>query len=394
MVEGVTTAPQAAPSGWRPDLRTSATFALFAATILYLSFDGGGYDLIVRNQVGLAVWWGVLVCAIAGVLPVRPMKRSAAAVLVAFAAFVAWTIVSTAYSQSAERSLDELSRVVCYFGVLVLAVSLLRDRARSVRLTVSAVAFAVAVVAWFAVLSRGLPGTFSAANQTANFLPGTRGRLGWPLNYWNALAALMALGLPLLLAIATSARARAAQGAAAAIPVVILCAYLTFSRGGLLAIAAGLIVYLAFTEDRLPKLLTALVVGLGGGILVLIASHSSAVENGLIDAAARHQGHRLLAAAVVVFFAVGFVQVGLGVLLGRFGRPAFLRVPPSRARKLLLGTVALALIVGVVAHGPAKLSHAWQQFKRPTAAALQTNSLSRFGSGERQPTLRLLAGCF
>ena len=73
-------------------------------------------------------------------------------------------------------------------------------------------------------LSRLRPDLFPAAQQTSSFLPGTQGRLGWPLNYWNALGALVALGLPLVLSIATSARTLRAQAAAAAgIPILALC---------------------------------------------------------------------------------------------------------------------------------------------------------------------------
>ena len=81
------------------------------------------------------------------------------------------------------------------------------------RHTIAAVGSAVAVVAGLAVLSRLRPDMFAGSGQTAAFLTGTHGRLAWPLNYWNGLAALMALGLPLLLAIATSARTLRSQAA-------------------------------------------------------------------------------------------------------------------------------------------------------------------------------------
>ena len=144
------------------------------------------------------------------------------------------------WSLSSERSLEELSRVTFYLGLLLLALAIHRDREPAVRHTVDAVAVAVTVVACVALASRLRPDLFPAAAQTASFLPGTAGRLGWPLNYWNALAALLALGLPLLLAIATSARTLWAQAtAAAAIPMVTLCGYLTFSRGGAVAASSA-----------------------------------------------------------------------------------------------------------------------------------------------------------
>jgi O-antigen ligase/polysaccharide polymerase Wzy-like membrane protein len=363
------------------DLRTWSVCALFAAILIYLAFEGGGYDLIVRNQVGLGVWWGVMLCAAVGALPRRPLPRASWVVLSGFGAFVLWTVVATAHSQSAERSLAELSRVACYFGVLVLAVALHRDRDRAIALTVVAVAVSVTVVAFFALLSRLLPGSFPASTQTAAFLPGTSGRLDWPLNYWNGLAAMMALGLPLLLAIAGSAQSRIARAlAAAAIPLVVLCAYLTFSRGGALAIAGGVIVYFIFTEDRLPKLLTALLAAGGGALLIAIASHSSAVEKGLENSLAHHQGHRLLAISLVVAAGVGLGHTGIGVVLERLRRPRWLVITPRSARRILLGAIVVAVAVALAAGAPHRLSHAWDQFKQGYPEGLHSNSLARFGT--------------
>ena len=70
----------------------------------------------------------------------------------------------------------------------------------------NAVGAAVVVIALLALISRLAPNSFPASHVTAAFLGGAQGRLSWPLNYWNGLGALVALGLPLLLSIASSAR--------------------------------------------------------------------------------------------------------------------------------------------------------------------------------------------
>jgi len=44
------------------------------------------------------------------------------------------------------------------------------------------------------------------AEQTAQFLTSGEERLSYPLNYWNGLAALIAIGLPLMLQLAAKAR--------------------------------------------------------------------------------------------------------------------------------------------------------------------------------------------
>lgn len=372
---------------WRPrtlprfDPDAIRAWALAGAVVLYLSIDGGGYDLVVRSQVAIVVWWIVLVGAVWGLLPLTRWTRTAWMALALFGGFVVWTALATTWSLSSERSLDELSRVACYFGLLLLGISIHRERARAVRHTINAVAAAVVLVACLALASRLRPDLFPAAHQTASYLPGTEGRLGWPLNYWNALAALLALGLPLLLAVATSARRLPVRAAAAAaIPVVSLCMYLTFSRGGALAAAAGLISFFAFSPERVGKLATAFVGAAGSAVLILAADHRAAIENGLTNAAARHQGDTLLLAVIVVCAGVALAQTGLG-LADRHGTPPrWLTCSPRRARTFLVGAVITGIVVALLAGAPSRLSHAWQDFKNPSAATLRDDSIARFGT--------------
>jgi hypothetical protein len=283
--------------------------------------------------------------------------------LALFGGFVVWTALATTWSLSSERSLDELSRVACYFGLLLLGISIHRERGRAVRHTVHAVAAAVVLVACLALASRLRPELFGAAHQTATYLPGTEGRLGWPLNYWNALAALLALGLPLLLSIATSARTLPGQAAAAgAIPAVALCGYLTFSRGGAVAAVVGLLAFFAFSPERLGKLATALVTAAGSGVLILAADHRAVLEQGLTSAAARHQGDTLLVAIIVVCAGVALAQTGVGLSVRHGTPPRWLTVAPGQARALLLGALAVGIVVALLAGAPSRLSHAWQDF--------------------------------
>jgi hypothetical protein len=100
-----------------------------------------------------------------------------------------------------------------------------------------------------------------------------------------------------VLAIATSARTlRAQAAAAAALPMMALCGYLTFSRGGAIEATAALLVFMALAPDRIPKLATLLVAAAGSAALIAGAVHRSAVERGLTNAAAHHEGASLLIA--------------------------------------------------------------------------------------------------
>ncbi|MFZ0974254.1 MAG: hypothetical protein WAN22_18635, partial [Solirubrobacteraceae bacterium] len=352
----------------RVDHDAVRTWALVGTVVLYLAINGGGYDLIVRSQVAIVVWWIVLIGAAWGLLPAVRWTRTAWIGAALLGGFVVWTGLSATWSESSELSLQELSRVACYFGLFLLGIAIHRDRSRGVQHTLHAVSAAVVIVAALAVASRLRPDLFPAAHQTASYLPGTDGRLGWPLNYWNALAALMALGLPLLLATATSARTLAARaGAAGAIPLVALCTYLTFSRGGALAAGAGLLVFFAFSPERVDKLATALVTATGSGAVILAATHRPAIEQGLTSAAARHQGDALLVSLVIVCAGVALAQTGVALAARHGTPPRWLTFSPRRARALLVGVVTTSVVVALLAGAPGRLSHAWQEFKHPSA---------------------------
>jgi hypothetical protein len=339
---------------WRPrpipriNTNAVAIWALAGGLVLYLAVEGGGYDLVVRSQAGVVVWWLVLVGAVTGLLPAARISRVAWATLALFGAFVLWTALATTWSLSSELSLAEVSRVASYLGVLLLGITIYRDRATAVRHAVAAIATVVVVVAGLAVLSRLDPGLFPAAQTTAALVPGVNGRLSWPLNYWNALAALVAFGLPLLLAIATSARRLVAQSlAAGALPLVALCGYLTFSRGGAIADVAAVLVFIALAPERIPKLATLLLGAVGSAALIAGAVHRHAVEQGLTGATARHQGTTLLVAVVLVCAGVAVAQAGLGLWVRHGTPPRWLQISRQGSLRALAVAVVLVVVVGL-----------------------------------------------
>jgi O-antigen ligase len=363
----------------RVDFAAIRTWVLAGGLVLYLGIDGGGYDLIVRNQVGVILWWIALVAAAWGVLPAARFTTRGKLAVILFGAFVVWTALGMTWSISSERSLQELSRVSTYLAVLLLAVSIHRDRSRALPQTVSAVAAAIVVIALLATISRLFPGSFPASHVTGSFLHGARARLSWPLNYWNGLAALLAVGMPLLLSIASSARRLLFQAAAAAaLPLLAMCGYLTFSRGGAISAAVALVAYLALAPNRIPKLATALVAAAGGAILIAGVIHRSAVGDGLTGHAAIVQGHQLFIGLLLVCAGVAMAQVGIGLATRHGTLPRILRVSPRVALAATVAGVLLVIVVGLAAHGPAHLSHAWSNFKHSHTSQVVT--ASRFGS--------------
>jgi O-antigen ligase/polysaccharide polymerase Wzy-like membrane protein len=346
----------------RVDWGAVAVWALGFGLVVYVGLEGGGYDPLVHDRVGIAVWWILLAGVAVGVLPNRRLPGLAWAALAVFAAFVLWTALSLSWTESGERTAADLARVAGYLGALGLAV--FAAGGANGRRLVAAVGAGVAVVAIVALLSRLHPAWFPEAGQTARFLSSGRERLSYPLNYWNGLAGLIAIGAPLLLQAATDARSILARAAAAAVlPAIALAAFFTLSRGGIAAALIALAVFLAFTSDRLPKLLTTLVAGAGGSVLIGLATQRDALQHARDNALAHQQGDEMILLVAVVCLLVGVAQVGISFAFSEERRPSWSNVPRSHALTTVAVAGLLALIAAVALDAPGRASNGWDEFK-------------------------------
>ena len=352
--------------GARVDPPALAAWTLAFALVAYLALSNGGYDTVVRSEVGIAVWWVVLLGALAGILPAR-IGRAGWVAIGLLAAFAAWTGLAIGWSESAERSAVELGRVAAYLGVLVLAIAV--QGRTAARHTINGVACAIGLVSALAVLSRLHPQWFPANDHLEFLDPGSARRLSYPLNYWNALGAFAAMGVPLLLAVALGARTLAGQAlAAAALPVSALCVYLTLSRGGALAIAVGLAAFVLIVPRRLDALATLLVAGVGSAILLSATSQRDALRDAVPTPAALDQGAEVLWLALIVCAGVALVQVAIGLAARHLRRPALLAPGPRATALRAAAVLAVACVVAVAAGAPGGISDRWTDFKAPQGA--------------------------
>ena len=389
--------PAQALAGVLPARRLSAAaWTLGFVLPLYLAMRGGGYEAVLRDQVGVALWWILLVGVLVGALPVARLSRAQLIALGALVAFAAWTGLGALWSQSSGRTVEELSRLSCYAAVLALGIATVRAGTRTA--LVGGVACAIGLIAVLALLSRLHPAWFPA-NETATFLSGAQSRLNYPLNYWNALAAMTAIGVPLLVHFAVTARRLALRMlSAATLPVMAAVIYLTFSRGGWIELGIAVAVLIAFSAERLWRVLTLAGAGAGGALLIAAIHQRPAIDHELLSpAAGRHGGDELIAVALVVCAGVALLAGAIALLerhvtAGRALAPTpsgLLRRPAVRGA-LALGAVCALLFGFLAAGGPHELSHAWHSFKSPamSVAAGQTASEGRLlalsGNGRYQ----------
>ena len=359
-----------------------AEFGLPFVLVLYLALQSGGYSQVTSSEVGVIVWWLVLLGAVLGLLARGPMGRARWLAFGLLAAFAVWTALGFTWTESSEQTMVEVTRVLTYLGVLALALS--NRGPGTIERVAAGVGAAIAIVALVALLSRLHPSWFPE-NTAADFLPITRERLSYPLGYWNGLAALIVMGIPIVLAAATYSRRLVTSALAAAVlPAMALTAFYTLSRGGAVELAVALTVLFLLAPRRLNLLPTLAITGAGAALLIVIATGLDSLEDGLVTGSAQAQGDEMLLLTLVVCTAVGFLQAAYrGVMpegIGPVGRDVVIATA---------GIAGVAVVIGiasaVAAGAPDELSDSWQEFKSPTIDERgATRFVSASGTGRYQ----------
>lgn len=348
----------------------------------YLGLSGGGYDLAIRSQVGLVVWWLVLLGVILGLVP---RSRLTSATWVGFAllsGFFAWTWLGATWTPNTEQTLAEVGRVATYAGVFVLAAAAITGP--SARTLLGGLASGIAVVCALAVLSKLVP-SFFPTNPTARVY--LTPRLSYPFDYSDGVGEFAALGIPLLWHMASSARTLWGRGlGGAGLPVVLLCLGMTVSRGGILAAVVGGLVFLALSPDRLPRLASGLIAALATAALMAALLTRHALAEGL-NVAPAGQRHSMLVIVIVVVALAALLQAALAMLGRTRPRPEWTRVSRATARGIW-AAIAVIVVAGLVAFFATGAAHRlWEEFKQPnvpTSGSTYFRLLSVAGSHRYQ----------
>jgi len=354
---------------------------LVAAPLFALAYANGGYGLSSRTLLAVVLWLAIFIAGVLGLLTRRAPPRAAVVAGTLLAAFAGWTLLSTLWAPNPEVAFEEFNRASLYLAVFVLAVVAAgRDGARR---AVGGLELAIAAVAVVALISRLFPTLFSSRGIDV-FLPSAATRLSFPVGYWNGLAALLAVGVPLCLGTAVSARAMWARAAAlAAIPVLASGIYLTSSRGGAAAGVLAVAVLLAATGDRWRLLATGAAAAPGTALaVVLLANRHALVDGPLGGAAARSEGRSGAVIVALCCLLTAALLVPLERLLARWPRPS------ATAGRAALAVVVLAVVAAVALAHPVRR---FDDFRKPIPATpiagsgfTNTHLFSDSGSGRWQ----------
>lgn len=284
--------------------------------------------------------------------------------------------MSAFWAADAAGAYLEFARVALYLGVFFLVV--IGSTRRNVGRWADGLALGLVAVMIVSLISRFFPGSFPARDLPA-LLPAGATRLAFPVGYWNGLAILLALAIPLLLRIAVRDGNPFVRGLALApVPAIAAVIYLASSRTGVAAALIGPLAFLLFTSRRWSAT-GALVVCAASSVAAILAllNRDELVNGPLGSAAAASQGK---SAALII----GGICVLAGLLYGVGLRALAHTPPPGRAAGwILLAVSAVAAVAAIVAAHPVRR---FDEFKSPQLGGddIQAHLLSSAGNGRWQ----------
>jgi hypothetical protein len=328
-------------------MRRAALTAVQAGLLLLplvLAFFSGAFFDGARIVAAICAWALLALAALAVPGLPLPGARSARAALLALAGFAAWTWIAGSWSSSPAGADQELELALLYLPALAAGALAWSDR-RAARMVEPALAAGALVVIGYGLSGRLLPDVVHL-HATAR----AGGRLEQPLTYWNATGAVAAIGLVLCARLAgdvTRPRALRIAAAAAAAPLG-MGAYLSFSRGAIACLLAGLAALVAFERTR-PQL-RAVAVALGAGALAGAAAAPFGAVRALHAGSATAQGLGVLAL-------LALVAAGAAVLQARAEErpaPLGLRAAPVVAVVVALAVIPYAAVILAERGGPSR----------------------------------------
>ena len=306
------------------------------------------------------MWWAVVAGVLLRVFPRASVPREGVVAGACIAALSLFTVLSMGWGVDDGAAFDDTLRAVVYAGVFVLV--LVASPARSARAWLAGLAIGLVALALLALGSRMIPSLFPD-NDLVSVLPEVRGRLSYPLGYWNALGAVLAFASVLLMGLAGLARSVVGRSlATAAIPLTTLGVFLTSSRGGAVAGAVGLVLLFALSKNRLRLVAAAVIGGTGSVVLVLAAVSRDLFTDGRTNAA----GYPAEANSMLL---LTLVVVAAALTLRPLVDPLVERVRVPRPVSIAAASLAvIALVVGLVGADPVER---WHELKAPPDTAAQ-----------------------
>jgi hypothetical protein len=346
-----------------------------AAAVVGLASANGGFFPVSWGWASLAFFWAAAVALL--LRPTIVLRRIEVRFMFALSGLAACVWISIAWTSDVTQSVFEGERsLVLLAGVG--AAFVLAGR-RSTRQLLGGVLVGVSLVGGYALATRLFPGRLGTHDTLAAY------RLFRPVGYWNGLGITMVIGVLVALGFALRARRPLASALAGASLLVLLpTLYFTYSRGSWIALGAGIATALILDRRRIELATGILALAPVPALAIWPASRSHALTRQTSTfAQARHDGHRIALALVIL----AVCEAGVAVAL-MLARP---RVAPPRALRIVWAAALVAVVLALLSGAFAKYGspptiaqrvyHAFQAKPAQTNGNLNARLFSLSGNG-------------
>jgi Tfp pilus assembly protein PilF len=321
---------------------------LVAASFCFVTFHAkGGLNLESMTTTELALTLGAGAVVAASVILAPPGKRVYGSWPTGLLlAFTALTALSIAWSVQPDHSWQDSGRMLAYSAVFAAGVALVRVLGDRWAAILGGLTLAAAIVCGYALLTKVFPASLDPSDRFA--------RLNEPYGYWNAVGLSAAMGAICCLWLGARRTGHALLRALAypAMSLTLLTLLLAYSRGAMVALAVGLVMWFLVVPLRLRSAALLAVGALGAGVVAAwdFSRHPLSAE-GIPLAERTTAGHQLGALVVAMVVALTIVGIAIGFFTGRRAPSLLAR---RRAGAALMAAVALAALAFV---GALAVSH-------------------------------------
>ena len=334
---GTRPVPSATPASRAQSLAPYAVPGALGTLVAAAVFAGGGSTddrLLWIGGLALVLALGCLAAALAGLLPLPRPSGLGLASLVLLGLLVVWMAASVSWSLAPDRSWISFNRGLVYLAFAVLgafAGTIVRRRHAA-----RALALLVAGALVVALAGKVIPGLYADGARMA--------RLRAPVGFWNALALLLAMGVPLALWLVGEARRRWTRALAAVFLFgLVVGILLTYSRSGILAAVLAGALWLGLAPGRVESAAILLAgVPVGGAVALWAFTQPGIADDGASHGARVADGWQLGVALVLGAAAAWGAAYGLLGLVPRLARRHLMAAGAGALAALAVGAVFAA----------------------------------------------------
>jgi O-Antigen ligase len=325
------------PAGW--PARTLAWWPtlIVAGVLCFVTFvAGGGLNLSEMTTVEITLTIGSALIVAVAIVFGRSRARAWGAWPVALLfALTALTALSVVWSVQPDDSFRDAGRMLSYCAFFGAAVVLARTLPPRWPAILGGIVLAAVIVCGYALLTKVFPSRLDAGDVYA--------RLRAPYNYWNAIGLTAAMGAIACMWLGARRAGHALLSALAypALGLMLVTLLLAYSRGALVALVLGLVLWFCIVPLRLRGAAVLLSSAIAAAIVVVWDFSTPALDDDNVALAARtHAGHQLGASLLAMIVLLALVGIAFGFYTSRQA--------PSIISRRRIGTLLLSLLAVVI----------------------------------------------